>query len=322
MTKRKNILTLTGIVAVIAISIMLAPVFSIEARERGDRTHPTERPARDVPPVLDPTPDPVPDPTPDPEPIIVPQELLERWEGMLEDGMLDEVEEEYRAFVEDGVYPTDEEEEEEEDPPAEDPPLECMEESGEEVSDRVRDRVVHRNRGNETDPIVINCDDEEEEEEEPPVEEEEEEEEEDDGGFEATYEEKIAAEIHRLTNVEREKENLVALNNDDDLKLIALSHSEDMAENSYFAHTNLENCDLGCRLGEANYTASAWGENIAWRSSTVLPSAEDLALMFVISWMNSSGHRDNMLSENFTNVGIGIAKAGNHVFATMDFSKK
>lgn len=304
----------------ILIVAVLVPFVTLEARERGDRSHPTDRPTHEEPAPL-PTPEPTPDPEPPVEPTIIPLELLERWKAMQEEGLTEEVEEEYRAFVEVGIYPTDPEEPDPEDPPTDEPSDECSEDGGEtEASDRIRNRVIHRDRGGNTNPIVTNCDEEEEEqvEEEPPVAEEEEES--DDGDFEATFEEKFAAEIHRLSNIERGKEELPSLVHDSALQQIAEKHSEDMAENSYFSHTNLQNCDLSCRIDEAEYEASSWGENIAWRSSTVLPSAEEIALMFVVSWMNSSGHRDNILSDSFTNVGIGIAKVGNTVFATVDFA--
>jgi len=323
MKKRIHIVSFISAVVLIITAVILVPVFTLEARERGDRTHPTERPSHEEPSTPEPEPEPEPEETP--EPIIVPQELLERWQAMLEQGLFEEVEKEYRAFVEDGIYPIDEDDSTPQDPPDEEPPAECTEEENdEEVSDRIRDRVVHRSRGNDSDPVVTPCD--EGEQDEPGAEEEEqpqadpEPQNDPDEDSDPTYVEAIALEIHRLTNIEREKMSLPLLMNDLGLEGIAQTHSDHMALNNFFSHTTIDGCDLTCRFEEAGYSASAWGENIAWRSSSVLPSAEDAALAFVISWINSSGHRDNMLSSTFTHEGVGIALVGNKVFATVDFA--
>ena len=131
----------------------------------------------------------------------------------------------------------------------------------------------------------------------------------------------LSDEIHRLTNIERKQAGVPALQYDNALAAIATGHSEDMAENDYFSHTEEDGCTLTCRIDEAGYKASYWGENIAWRSSTVLPEAEELAALFVDMWMNSEGHRINMLSSNYTHEGIGLARVGNKVYATANFSK-
>jgi uncharacterized protein YkwD len=131
----------------------------------------------------------------------------------------------------------------------------------------------------------------------------------------------LATEIHRLTNVERERARVSSLRYDSSLAAIASGHSEDMALNNYFSHTAEDGCTLTCRINEAGYTASAWGENIAWRSSSQLPEAKDLATFFVDGWMNSDEHRRNMLSSNFTHEGVGLARIGNKVYATVNFAK-
>lgn len=131
----------------------------------------------------------------------------------------------------------------------------------------------------------------------------------------------LATEIHRLTNIERSKVGVSTLAYDEALAAIATGHSEDMAQDDYFSHTTPEGCTLTCRFEAADYQASAWGENIAWRSSGTMPEAKELAAHFVEMWMNSTGHRQNMLSTNYTNEGIGLAKIGNKVYATANFAK-
>ena len=61
----------------------------------------------------------------------------------------------------------------------------------------------------------------------------------------------------------------------------------------------------------------AWGENIAYIQGTNSNSA--LATKFMDNWMNSSGHRANILSTNFSSIGIGVYKIGNTYYATQEF---
>jgi uncharacterized protein YkwD len=130
----------------------------------------------------------------------------------------------------------------------------------------------------------------------------------------------LAGEIHRLTNTERERAGVSKLGYDNALAAIARGHSEDMALNNYFSHTAQDGCTLSCRFKEAGYTAKAWGENIAWRSSSKQPEAKELAAIFVEMWMNSDGHRKNMLSSNFTREGVGLTRIGDKVYATVNFA--
>jgi len=63
----------------------------------------------------------------------------------------------------------------------------------------------------------------------------------------------------------------------------------------------------------------AWGENIAYIGGVSDPTA--LANQFMTNWMNSEGHRKNILSTNFESIGVGVYKAGNRVYATQEFYK-
>jgi len=134
------------------------------------------------------------------------------------------------------------------------------------------------------------------------------------------YLETVRAEIHRLTNVERNRAGLPSLAHDSKLANVAKGHSNDMLSRNYFSHTSPEGCNMACRLAKANYDYQAWGENIAWRKSSTQPDAQVLAKHFVDSWMNSPSHRKNILSSNFTHEGIGLAREGNLVYATASFA--
>ena len=94
-----------------------------------------------------------------------------------------------------------------------------------------------------------------------------------------------------------------------------------MATRDYFAHDSLEGCDAGCRLLASSYKFLAWGENIAWRDSVSQNSPEELAAHFVEAWMDSPGHRRNILSEKFSHEGIGAYKITDHIYITVNFAK-
>ena len=66
-------------------------------------------------------------------------------------------------------------------------------------------------------------------------------------------------------------------------------------------------------------TYRAWGENIAYIGG--VSDLNALADQFMTNWMNSQGHRENILSTNFTSIGIGIYKSGDRYYATQEFYK-
>lgn len=120
-------------------------------------------------------------------------------------------------------------------------------------------------------------------------------------------------------NAERVKNGLAPLAVDTKLANIARAHSEDMLANNYFSHTNLNGCNAGCRLNNAGYAWMSYGENIYWMSGYNL-SATDTANKIVTGWMNSSGHRANILGSKFTKVGVGVAVQGSKVYTTADYA--
>ena len=81
------------------------------------------------------------------------------------------------------------------------------------------------------------------------------------------------------------------------LQRAARAHSADMIRRDYFAHGS-----VGPRLRSAGYAWRAYGENIAWGSGS-RASADSI----FTGWMNSSGHRRNILDGRFREVGIGAA---------------
>ena len=124
----------------------------------------------------------------------------------------------------------------------------------------------------------------------------------------ATFENQVVA----LINQERTDRGLPALGNNSSLQLAARRHSEDMACNDFFSHTGSDGSTLSSRLLAAGYSYSWAAENIAASSSSSF-SANAVVSM----WMNSPGHKANILSENVTQIGVGFRYAGDS--AVQDF---
>jgi len=108
-----------------------------------------------------------------------------------------------------------------------------------------------------------------------------------------------AAQTINLVNNERKKEKLEALKQDKELSAIAKAKAEDMVKNSYFAHNSPTYGSVSNMLDHFKYDWLAYGENIA-KGYT---SAETV----VQGWMESPGHRANILQARFTNIGTGYA---------------
>ncbi len=123
--------------------------------------------------------------------------------------------------------------------------------------------------------------------------------------------------VFQLVNLEREIQNLHPLMWDDRLFEAARGHSDDMAQLDYFSHDSLDGRTFSQRIGDAGYLWNACGENIAAGYST--PQAT------MNGWMNSPGHRANILSSTFCDIGVGYAyEAGSNYahYWTQDFGRQ
>lgn len=125
---------------------------------------------------------------------------------------------------------------------------------------------------------------------------------------------------HTLVNVQRTGNALPALIMREDLREVARAHSEDMAARDFFDHVNPEGDDAFDRLADAEIAFNAAGENIAFNQGFADPAATA-----VEGWMNSQGHRANILRPSFTHAGMGVAVTANgeHFFTQVfaGFSK-
>ena len=127
--------------------------------------------------------------------------------------------------------------------------------------------------------------------------------------------------IQTLSNEARAKEHLFPLVFDSKLAQLAIDRSTDMAKNNYLSHTTLDGCDLECRFKNSGYDTIVWGENLAEYEPYTVISANKLAQEFVKKWLQSSGHRRNLMSSEFTHEGIGVTTSGNRIVVTVIFAK-
>lgn len=112
------------------------------------------------------------------------------------------------------------------------------------------------------------------------------------------------SEVVRLVNEQRVKNGLSKLTEDWELSRVARYKSQDMKDNKYFSHTSPVYGSPFEMIKNFGISYRSAGENIAKGQST--PQA------VVNAWMNSSGHRANILNKNYTRIGVGYVSGGNY----------
>ncbi|MNS52443.1 Cysteine-rich secretory protein family protein [compost metagenome] len=116
----------------------------------------------------------------------------------------------------------------------------------------------------------------------------------------------IEESIFAMVNRERATAGLSALSHETALRNVARLHSIDMSAKNYFAHNDPDGKTPADRLRAANIGFSAWAENIRWVSAPRTDAANDIMYEPVTGWMNSAGHRANILNGNLTQMGVGV----------------
>lgn len=111
-------------------------------------------------------------------------------------------------------------------------------------------------------------------------------------------------EVVRLVNAERAKHGLAALTEDWELSRVARYKSQDMHDNRYFAHNSPTYGTPFRMLRAFGLSYRTAGENIAMGYAA--PAA------VVAGWMNSEGHRANILSSSYTKIGVGYVADGHY----------
>lgn len=110
-----------------------------------------------------------------------------------------------------------------------------------------------------------------------------------------------------LLNVQRKERGLKGLNEHKKARKAAKRHTRVMLKEDCFAHLCPGEPDLGGRFKQVGYTdcGCSWsvGENIAWGQGRLASPRK-----IVKAWMNSSGHRANILNRSFEHIGIAIKR--------------
>jgi len=122
----------------------------------------------------------------------------------------------------------------------------------------------------------------------------------------------IEQEVARLVNIERQKAGLAPLTLSTELSKVARIKSQDMADKNYFSHTSPTYGDPFAMMKSFGIKYGYAGENIAKGYN----SAESV----MNGWMNSSGHRANILNPNFKTIGVGYVKANGTTYWTQMFT--
>ena len=133
----------------------------------------------------------------------------------------------------------------------------------------------------------------------------------------SNYIAEIEQAIFQRVNEERSAAGLPALSYNTTMEHYARIKSKDMGDNGYFEHTDLQGRLMNERIQADGITYRAWGENIAYIQGINDYSA--LGIRFMDNWMNSPGHKANILSSNFSSIGVGVYKIGDTYYATQEF---
>ena len=123
----------------------------------------------------------------------------------------------------------------------------------------------------------------------------------------------VAEELLQLVNAERQRVNAPPMVLSDKLTAAAQRHSQDMAASRRMSHTGSDGSTMRSRIDATQYRWSTIGENVALGQ----PSAAAV----MTAWMNSPGHRQNILNPAFTELGIGYATAAGRPYWTQVFAR-
>ncbi|ANN21484.1 serine protease [Amycolatopsis orientalis] len=111
----------------------------------------------------------------------------------------------------------------------------------------------------------------------------------------------LAGQVIDLVNSERADAGCSPVSNESHLAAAAQGHSDDMSERNYFSHTTPEGVTFDQRIRAAGYDKPG-AENIAKGQSTAAKVME--------AWMNSEGHRANILNCKLKKIGVGVNTKG------------
>ena len=123
----------------------------------------------------------------------------------------------------------------------------------------------------------------------------------------------LGSEMVNLVNSYRAQNGVGPVSENAQLDSAAENHSIDQAQRLTMTHTGWNGSTAGQRISAAGFAWRTWGENVAVGQPTVA------AVM--TAWMNSAGHRANILNPAFTSIGVAGSKGTNGaIYWTMDLA--
>lgn len=127
------------------------------------------------------------------------------------------------------------------------------------------------------------------------------------------------AEILRLTNIQRAQHQLPALLAEEGLSSLARHHAQNMARFDFFEHQDQEGLQVGGRQKKyyPQLMAKSIGENLAFHQNS---KREYDPAEIVEGWMNSPGHRENILSKDFSHLGVAVLLTGDKLYSVQNFA--
>ncbi|WP_318211503.1 CAP domain-containing protein [Streptomyces sp. SJL17-1] len=125
---------------------------------------------------------------------------------------------------------------------------------------------------------------------------------------------RFVQDVVALANAEREKAGCGPLRSESHLRTAAQGHADDMSARGYYEHADPEGRDAGDRMTGVGYTWSTWGENIHRGPKTPARAMED--------WMDSPGHRANILNCSFKDIGVGVTLTANGPWWVQNFGAR
>ena len=200
--------------------------------------------------------------------------------------------------------PDEDPEREPDEDPFQDPEQEPDEDPEQELDNPFQDPEEDLDEDPEQEPDEDPLQDPEQEPDEDPEQEPDEEDETDTPGDVVT---RIEMQIHAEVNEYRQANDLDPLTFDEELATVARNHSQDMNDRQYLSHQSPEGDGPGERLADAGISCDSWAENIAFEydPSFSEEDAESVAESIVDGWIDSPGHRQNLLG-NYDEQGIGV----------------
>ncbi len=123
----------------------------------------------------------------------------------------------------------------------------------------------------------------------------------------------FGAEVSQLVNQARAAAGLPPVVGNGALSCAAVGQSADQATRQVMTHNGSNGSTAGARMSYCGYGWSTWGENVA--------AGQSSAQQVMQAWMNSPGHRANILNPRFTQIGIGaVASGAGTIYWTMDLA--